>query len=527
MPPGAFTARHANAEMVDGPPIEDVVTPFDEALTCLRGRIQPGITFAVGTVVDATGKETYADGGTGTFVTQGAGEMVQSALFRAGVTVVNRRDPNIAVVETQWGIRDIQQQIPVNFYISGSINSLDFIPGGGISATVAGVGPRYRQNRILIGLDLTMTDAFTGRIVASVPIQKQIFSREVGASIGRYFGDTLVSLDAGGQEREAVHFAMRQMLSLATFELLGQLMARDVYAPCRALVSPFFGGVEHTGTGDPDALAHAVRTAQELAEARALAIQPAGQAGPPQPQPQPTPQAAPAQPAPPPQAQPAAAQVTIEDQIREIANQAAIFAARSIAAAEESIAARSNDIAAAKAAQAIELMAAAVQLLQRGVELGLSGPEGDAAAVVVERAVQMSQRANDAVLQRQQAAATPAPAATPPVAVTPLAPTAPDAPPPPGSVPDPTNGAGGAPVRPRAAPAPMPPAPAAAPLAPAPVAPPPAPAPTAAPAPAAEERPRAVLPIIAPAPASVGPRVGSGTSTTTPAPAGPRLPTAQ
>ncbi|WP_420395801.1 CsgG/HfaB family protein [Nioella sp.] len=180
-----------NVDLPEGPPVEEIVTIFDDALHCLRGHIPAGLTFAVGEVVDATGRESYSDGGAGRFISQGAGEMVQSSLFRSGAAVVNRRDPAIAVMETQWGIRDIQRQLPVNFYISGSINSLDFIPGGGASISVAGVGPSYRQSRILVGLDLSMTDALTGRIVASVPLQRQMFSREVGASVGRFFGALL------------------------------------------------------------------------------------------------------------------------------------------------------------------------------------------------------------------------------------------------------------------------------------------------------------------------------------------------
>jgi curli biogenesis system outer membrane secretion channel CsgG len=383
IPPGTFSARNANAELVQGPPVEDVVTAFDEALTCLRGKVQPGVTFAVGQIVDATGKETYAEGGTGKFVTQGAGEMVQSALFRAGVTVVNRRDPNIFIVETQWGIRDLSQQIPVNFYISGSINSLDFIPGGGFSAQVGGVGPRYRQNRILIGLDLTMTDAFTGRIVASVPLQKQIFSREVGASMGRFFGETLVSLDMGGQEREAVHFALRQMLSLATLELVGQVMNRDTFAPCKEMVSPFAGSINSTGTGDPYVLQVAARAPQLV----------------------PQPAQAPQQPA---AAQPVAQQQpqavrSIEDQVRELANHAMVFGARAVAAAEESLAAETLDVAAQKAAEATELLRGAVQILQRAAELGLTGPTGDAVALVVERGMGIVAQAQDALAVRVQA----------------------------------------------------------------------------------------------------------------------------
>ena len=89
------TAQDVNMAMPHGPAMEDITTPFDEALSCLRNKIPSDVFFSVGQIGDTTGKEQYADGGTGKLVTQGAGDMVQSALFRAGVSVVNRRDPNI------------------------------------------------------------------------------------------------------------------------------------------------------------------------------------------------------------------------------------------------------------------------------------------------------------------------------------------------------------------------------------------------------------------------------------------------
>ena len=397
IPPGMMSPRSENAAPVNGPPIEDVVTAFDEALSCLRGKIQPGITFAVGNIVDATGKESYAEGATGKFVTQGAGEMVQSSLFRAGVTVVNRRDPNIPVVETQWGIRDLSQQLPVNFYISGSINSLDFIPGGGVSFQVAGAGPRYRQNRILIGLDLTMTDALTGRIVANIPLQKQIFSSEVGASLGRFFGETLVSLEMGGQEREAVHFALRQMLSFATFELLGQLVNVDTFAPCMEKISPFYGNVEHTGTGDIDALQDVARAANAANQARAAQQQQQQQ-------------------------QVAQAVLSIDEQVKELTNHVMVFGARAVAAAEVALASDSTEVAAQKGAEATDLLRGAVQVLQRAAELGLDGPEGDAAAMVVERAMTVVAEAQaDLSLRTEQPRLVPTPETTEPSGPIPLA----------------------------------------------------------------------------------------------------------
>lgn len=229
-----------SAPLVEGPPIEDIVTPFDEALMCLKGRVQPEITFAVGAILDSTGKEQFTEGGAGKFVTQGAGEIVQSALFRAGVTVMNRRDPRVITTEAEWGIRGLATQVPVDYFITGSINSLDFIPGGGFSLQVSGVGPRYRQNRILIGMDLAVTQTRTGLIVANVPLQKQIFASEAGVGIGRFFGETLVSFDLGGMEREALNYALRQMLNLATFDLLTQLMSPQNYLDCQAKIDAAF-----------------------------------------------------------------------------------------------------------------------------------------------------------------------------------------------------------------------------------------------------------------------------------------------
>ena len=213
-----------DAALVQGPPISDIVTPFDYALQCLKGKIQPSITFSVGAIVDLTGKEQLTEGGAGKFITQGAGDIVQSALFKAGATVLNRRDPRVMEMEVNWGIRDAKKIVPSNLYITGSINSLDFIPGGGAEVRVAGIGPRYRQNRMLVGVDLAMTEATTGRVVANVPLQKQIFASEAGIDVGRFADDRLfganflttplVDINIGAREREALHFALRQMLNL-------------------------------------------------------------------------------------------------------------------------------------------------------------------------------------------------------------------------------------------------------------------------------------------------------------------------
>lgn len=393
--PGATEQPWERANLVQGPPIEDIVTAFDSSLGCLRGKIKRNVVFAVGQVTDNTGKETYADGGSGKLVTQGAGDMVQSALFRAGVTVVNRSTANVSVIEATWGIRDIKSQVPVNFYISGSINSLDYIPGGGYAVSVAGFGPKKRQSRIMVGLDLSMIDAFTGRVVASIPLQKQIFMSESGFGGTNFFGDTLVSLDAGGMEREAMNFALRQMVSLATFELLGQVMNQQVYSQCRELVPGGAGAVSNNGTADPFTLASAeagdlnipVRSAQEV-----MPVPQPGNPGavPGVPQPgaqQPGAQQPGVVPGGPDDGRPQKPAHTQRDNASIVGKEAALTAARSISMANKAKLAETIDERTKLAAEAIRLANLALKLLQEAARLGLDGEEGDVTAVVVQEAM--------------------------------------------------------------------------------------------------------------------------------------------
>lgn len=392
-----FTPSTKNMELHQGPPIEDVVTPFDEALSCIRGKIDPSISFAVGQVIDATGKESYAEGGSGKMLSQGAGEMVQTALFRAGVTVVNRRDPNIPIVETQWGIRDIKQQTPVNFYISGSINSLDFIPGGGIELEIGGIGAKHRQNRILIALDLSLTDAFTGRIVANVPLQKQIFTSQDVVGTDRFFDTTLVSLSAGGMQREAAHFAMRQMLNFATLELIGQLVPAGDYKPCKDKVDGISGSVSPNAshsTGASDISALMVKTMERNVEAPMQAMQ---AAQPPQTQ-------APA--APEPQV------VEITPEMRKVMERTTSVAGQAIVAAQASRNAADPTEAADHIKKAMQFLAVGIQSLKQAASMGVSGPEGDAIAMLIEQAIKEVQTAQQDLQRR--AAETPAPQAVVP-----------------------------------------------------------------------------------------------------------------
>ncbi len=243
---GLASSNQKPVELVQGPPITDIFTPFDMALTCLSGKLRRDVSFSVGAILDQTGKDVVTNGGSGKMVTQGAGDMVQSALFQSGVNVLNRRDPRIIESEAKWGIRDPRQIQASNYYVTGSINSLDFIPGGGLDMQIAGVGPNYSQTRIMVGLDLSLTDTRSSKVVANVSLQKQIAAQDYGLSAGRFAGRTLLNVQIGKGEREATNFALRQMLNLATFELLSQVVPPPVFEGCRQQIPAEFGRLNLT-----------------------------------------------------------------------------------------------------------------------------------------------------------------------------------------------------------------------------------------------------------------------------------------
>ena len=221
---GCIGSSQENIELTKGPPVQSLITPYDRLIRCVASRAKLGGVWAVGEIIDATGKFSTEYAGTGKYITQGAGDMMQTTLVHARAeSIVNRRDPRPIITEIKLGIRDAKQFVLMDYYITGSINTLDFIPGAAAELTIAGIGPRYRQNRAVIGLDLHLTDAHTSEVLAAVNISKQIFADEAGFGIGRFFGDTLVDLDISGQNREPLQLSLRSMLQFGLYEMLAQL----------------------------------------------------------------------------------------------------------------------------------------------------------------------------------------------------------------------------------------------------------------------------------------------------------------
>src|SRR5690606_9153645 len=136
------------------PVVRNLVTPFDRALKCLADTT-PTITrkkkvLVVGALADLTGKVQMTVGCNDMFVSQVLGEVRQSAFVEAGALVVNRRDMRVLVFDRDreklpFGI------VPTTHHFTGSINRLDFFPGGALQVGGDGINAGARQYRVMVG----------------------------------------------------------------------------------------------------------------------------------------------------------------------------------------------------------------------------------------------------------------------------------------------------------------------------------------------------------------------------------------
>ncbi len=247
---GCVATSSKNIALEQGPPVQTVTTPYQSLMNCIADQHVMRGAWAVGDIVDATGKISTDREGTGRFVYQGAGDKMQTMLLHAGAEkVMNRRDPRPVILEAKWGKRDLKGVQVMDYYITGSINTLDFIPGAAAEVTVAGIGPRYRQSRALVGLDLHLTRADTTEVVGAVNISKQIFAEEMGFGIGRFFGTTLVDFDLGSGNREPLQLSLRSMLQFGLYELLKQVDPEQI-ADCQSIVDQVEGVQEAAKPGN-------------------------------------------------------------------------------------------------------------------------------------------------------------------------------------------------------------------------------------------------------------------------------------
>lgn len=242
----ACTATTSPGPIIKGPPVFGVGTPYTEALACLGREVagKPKFFVGVGNVTDRSGK--FSINGDGYHVSQGPDLMVITALSKSGAVIpVERLDTR----PLEWELNLANQKVigkserdddqsnsdkwrhilagvvrGSDYYIVGAITGIDYNTySGGGEVYIDGIGGGARQWREMVYADIRMVDSRTGEIVATGSPYKEMVGIEVQSGIFRFFGNTLVSFDAGNKANEPTQLGVRAMMERATFDMLHQL----------------------------------------------------------------------------------------------------------------------------------------------------------------------------------------------------------------------------------------------------------------------------------------------------------------
>ena len=206
-------------------------TPYSQCLTALSklnvktARLP---VFSVGEVADKTGQVNTDNNSHA--LSQGASEMVISALHKTGkVHQVERLDLRIPLAEVklaeQKKLTRTEKEygkLPASdFILVGALTELNYnIVSGGARLFIKGIGGGARTVIINVALDLRVVDARTFQVLYVSSLQKQIFGYEVEANVFRFFGNTLVELDAGAIRNEPLQLGVRSVVEMAVHQIM-------------------------------------------------------------------------------------------------------------------------------------------------------------------------------------------------------------------------------------------------------------------------------------------------------------------
>jgi hypothetical protein len=208
-----------------------VVQPYqriDGALQCIRGTgALEGHTFVVGPFADSTGKiNSVSQGATGAFVPQGgSAAYITDALTKAGGHVIS----------TYFGTPAITS--PAQYMVNGIFNSLDF--GTSVTADIqaAGIGPMVQVGWAQLTLAIQLDEAGTRLNRQMSMIQRPVRFTSFGVSVGKVFGNTLVTGSASAENQERLQFeALNGPIALGIIDVLTKEFP-EAGTTCGALVA--------------------------------------------------------------------------------------------------------------------------------------------------------------------------------------------------------------------------------------------------------------------------------------------------
>ena len=215
-------------------------TPSIEQLKTIAKPLDGPVVIAVYDFVDMTGQKK--PGGNfasmSTAVAQGSYQILIKALQDTGdgkwFRVVERSTLPSLLQERKL-IRSTRQQVdkenaqplpPLLFagaYITGGVVGYDSdTKSGGIGARILGIQANKQYRQDIVTIILRVVNVQSGEVVASVTVEKTIFSTGTGSDIFKYFdADTmLLETEVGVARNEPVTFALRKAIEKGVIEII-------------------------------------------------------------------------------------------------------------------------------------------------------------------------------------------------------------------------------------------------------------------------------------------------------------------
>ncbi|HET8581397.1 MAG TPA: hypothetical protein VFL98_02935 [Candidatus Paceibacterota bacterium] len=229
----------------DPPIVKEVSTPYADAMACVaRIPVVRHLKIGVGDIRDLTGKvNTSSDDATGDFVTQGASQMMYSALGRLGVELIDIGADYKNTVDW-FGSKGSKGRVAMpQFMVGGAVDALDFGQTSSVfQAQLFGFGPNVRAYAATGRMDLHLTtlpegSTVGGEVAATSSFAKVFLARQSGAGGGTFVGAapglTFASFQIGSEAREPMQETIGFMTDFGATDLVLKLLSSLHAAPPR------------------------------------------------------------------------------------------------------------------------------------------------------------------------------------------------------------------------------------------------------------------------------------------------------
>lgn len=189
------------------------------------------IPIAVYSITDSTGQYKNNDGASSTVVTQGATEMLITALQRSQQFAILDRVRFGDLMNEQNlvsngrinpdGALELGVLTGTKYMITGSITEYQVNKEtGGIGLVIAGKGGSQEYARASVALDLRVTHLSTGEVIWAESLAGEIIGEKVGVQLFSFLGKNIVEFESGQGKQQVINLVVRTLLEEAVFKLV-------------------------------------------------------------------------------------------------------------------------------------------------------------------------------------------------------------------------------------------------------------------------------------------------------------------